>query len=54
MEPITGDRPPLTINQQFLDKYTNYLPAVFQGPTTGTVSTSPGTCMEPITGDRPH
>ncbi|XP_046666823.1 N-alpha-acetyltransferase 16, NatA auxiliary subunit-like [Homalodisca vitripennis] len=29
MEPITGDRPPLTINQQFLDKYTNYLPAVF-------------------------
>uniref|UniRef100_A0A1B6MG62 Uncharacterized protein n=2 Tax=Graphocephala atropunctata TaxID=36148 RepID=A0A1B6MG62_9HEMI len=31
MEPITGDRSPETINQQFLDKHTNYLPAVFQG-----------------------
>jgi hypothetical protein len=36
--PITGDRSPHTINQQFLDKHRNYLPAVFQGePNTSSV-----------------
>ncbi|XP_054262558.1 N-alpha-acetyltransferase 15, NatA auxiliary subunit-like [Macrosteles quadrilineatus] len=29
--PITGDRSPHTINQQFLDTHSHYLPAVFQG-----------------------
>ncbi|KAG8309723.1 N-alpha-acetyltransferase 15, NatA auxiliary subunit [Homalodisca vitripennis] len=66
MEPITGDRPPLTINQQFLDKYTNYLPAVFQvynslryqewlaqGRLPAPCRQVLAQCMEPITGDRP-
>ncbi|KAG8309726.1 hypothetical protein J6590_078072 [Homalodisca vitripennis] len=66
MEPITGDRSPLTINKQFLDKYTNYLPAVFQvynslryqewlaqGRLPALCRQVLAQCMEPITGDRP-
>lgn len=35
LEPITGDRSPATMNQQFLETKQHFLPAVFQGGEAG-------------------